>query len=82
MVIFLYNPYIFVWLHHISLANMVFALDPSNSVIKRLSGSIKIIFGRWAQDSSTMCIASKEAYSSVYFFNQSGCHFWSISLIT
>ena len=28
--------YIFVWIQHGCLANMVFALGPSNSVIKRL----------------------------------------------
>ena len=32
---FLYNLYIFVWIQH-KLAISVFALDPSNSVIKRL----------------------------------------------
>ena len=32
----LYNQYIFVWIQHGCLANMGFALDPSNSVIKRL----------------------------------------------
>ena len=36
MVIFLYNLYIFVWIQHGCLANIVFVLDPSNSVIKRL----------------------------------------------
>ena len=36
MVIFLYNLYIFVWIQHGCLANMVFAFDPSNSVKKRL----------------------------------------------
>ena len=34
---FLYNLYIFCLIQHICLANMVFALDLSNSVIKRLS---------------------------------------------
>ena len=33
---FLYNLYFFVWIQHGCLANMFFALDPSNSVIKRL----------------------------------------------
>ena len=37
MVIFLHNLSIFVWTQHSCLANTVFALDPSNSVIKRLS---------------------------------------------
>ena len=36
MVIFLYNLYMFVWIQHACLANTVFALDPSNSVVKRL----------------------------------------------
>ena len=36
MVIFLYNQYIFAWIQHISLANTVFALDPSINVINRL----------------------------------------------
>ena len=36
MVIFLYNLYIFVWLHDGCLANMVFTLDPSNNVTERL----------------------------------------------
>ena len=36
MVIFLYNLYILVWTKHGCLAEMVFALDPSNSVIKRM----------------------------------------------
>ena len=36
MIIFLYDPYIFVWIQHGCLANMVFALNPNNSVIKRL----------------------------------------------
>ena len=35
-VIFPYNPYIFVLIQHSCFANMDFALDPSNSVIKRL----------------------------------------------
>ena len=33
---FLYNLYIFVWIQHDCLANMVFALNPSTSVMKRL----------------------------------------------
>ena len=36
MVIFLYNLYIFVWIQHGCLTNMVYAMDPNNSVIKRL----------------------------------------------
>ena len=36
MVIFLYNLYIIVWIYHGCLANMVFALDPRDTVIKRL----------------------------------------------
>ena len=34
--LFLYNLNIFVWMQHGCLGNMVFALDPSSSVIKRL----------------------------------------------
>ena len=34
--IFLYNLYIFVWIQHGCSINMVFALEPSNSVVKRL----------------------------------------------
>ena len=34
MVIFLYHPYIFIQIQHGCLANMVFALNPSKSVIK------------------------------------------------
>ena len=33
---FLYNVFVFVLIQHGCLANIVFALDPSNSVIKRL----------------------------------------------
>ena len=36
MVIFQYNLYIFVWTYHGCLTNMVYAMDPNNSVIKRL----------------------------------------------
>ena len=36
MVIFLYNLYIFVWIQHGCIANTIYALDPNNSVIKRL----------------------------------------------
>ena len=36
MVIFQYNLYIFVWIKHSCLTNMVNAMDPNNSVIKRL----------------------------------------------
>ena len=36
MVIFQYNIYIFVWILHGCLTNMVYAMDPNNSVIKRL----------------------------------------------
>ena len=36
MITFLYNLYIFVWIQQDSLANMVFALDPSGSVIIKL----------------------------------------------
>ena len=36
MVIFQYNLYIFVWLEHGCLTSTVYALDPNNSVIKRL----------------------------------------------
>ena len=36
MVIFLYNLYIFIWIQQGYLANTIFALDPSNSVIKSL----------------------------------------------
>ena len=36
MVIFLYKLYFFVWIQHGCLANTGLALDPSNSVIKRL----------------------------------------------
>ena len=36
MVIFLYNLYILIWIKHGCLANMVYALDPNNGVIKRL----------------------------------------------
>ena len=34
MVIFLYNPYIFVQIEHSCLAYIVFALDLSNSVVE------------------------------------------------
>ena len=33
---FQYNLYIFVWIQHGCLTNRVFAVDPNNSVIKRL----------------------------------------------
>ena len=36
MVIFQYNLYIFVWIQHGCLTNRVYAMDPNNSVIKRL----------------------------------------------
>ena len=36
MVIILYKLYIFVWIKHGCLANMVFALEHRDSVIKRL----------------------------------------------
>ena len=36
MVIFQYNLYIFVWIQHGCLTNTVYAMDPNNSVIKRL----------------------------------------------
>ena len=36
MVIFLYNLYIFIWIQHDYLDSKIFALDPSNSVIKKL----------------------------------------------
>ena len=36
MVIFQYNLYIFVWIQHGSITNTVYAMDPNNSVIKRL----------------------------------------------
>ena len=36
MVIFLYKLYIFVWIQHGCIPNTVYALDPKNSVIKRL----------------------------------------------
>ena len=42
MIIFLYNLYI-VWIWHDCLANMVFALDLSNSVIRRLWFIVHII---------------------------------------
>ena len=35
MVIFLYNLYFFVWTQHGFLTNIVYALDPNSSVIKR-----------------------------------------------
>ena len=35
MVIFLYNLHIFAWIQHSCLANIVFALDTSNSVKER-----------------------------------------------
>ena len=35
MVIFLYNLYFFVWIQHGSLTNIVYALDPNSSVLKR-----------------------------------------------
>ena len=36
MVIFQYNLYIFIWIKHSCLTNTVYAMDPNNSVIKRL----------------------------------------------
>ena len=36
MVIFQYNLYIFVWIQHGCLTSTIFAMDPNNSVIKRL----------------------------------------------
>ena len=36
MVIFQYNLYIFVWIKHGCLTNTFYAMDPNNSVIKRL----------------------------------------------
>ena len=36
MVIFLYHLYIFVWIQHGCLANTVYALEYSNTVMKRL----------------------------------------------
>ena len=44
MVIFLYNPYIFVWIQHNCLANMVFALDSGNSVIMSLWCNIIVFY--------------------------------------
>ena len=36
MVIFQYNLYIFIWIQQGCLTNTVYAMDPNNSVIKRL----------------------------------------------
>ena len=38
MVIFLYNLYIFVWIQHCCLANMVFAVAANNSVTEVVAG--------------------------------------------
>ena len=42
MVIFLYNLYIFVWIQHNCLPNMISALDPSNYVIKRINNGVHV----------------------------------------
>ena len=47
MVIFLYNLYIFVWIQHICVANMVWPFDPSNSVIRRLLCSSYTCCAKW-----------------------------------
>ena len=44
MVIFQYNLYIFVWILHGCLTNTVYAMDPNNSVIKRLWCSCPFCF--------------------------------------
>ena len=36
MVIFLYNQYIFLWIHHSCLTDIDFAVNTTNSVIERL----------------------------------------------
>ena len=36
MVIFLYNLDMFVWIQHSHLDNMVYTLDPSNRLVKKL----------------------------------------------
>ena len=41
MVIFLYNQNIFVWIQQGCCAYIIFALYPSNSVIKRLNSVIR-----------------------------------------
>ena len=45
MVIFLYNPYIFVWIQHFCLANTVFASETNKSVIKKLRTITEILSG-------------------------------------
>ena len=40
---FLYNLHIFIWLQYGCLANMVFALELSNSVVKRLVSKFPLV---------------------------------------
>ena len=80
MVIFLYNLYILVIMlvKHGCLAKMVFALDPSNSVIKRLW----CIGNQFLQASYSFCLKKKKEFqfgdiilnsytnkSYIFFFN-------------
>ena len=51
MVIFQYNLYIFVLIEHDCLTNMVYAMDPNNSVIKRLLCT----FNEYSQSNHNIC---------------------------
>ena len=59
MIIFLYNLCIFIWIQDAYIANLIFVLDPSNSVIKRLCciyifPTVKIVKPNWRSTKSQL----------------------------
>ena len=69
MVIFQYHLYIFVWILHGCLTNMVYAMDPNSSVIKRLWCTV---LADWQTTNVanvlTFCIPYSTVFWPIFFF--------------